>query len=100
MRYKILIPARFSSSRLDGKPLIKINGKSLIVRTFENICKVFDRKKIVVVTDDQRIVDELKVNNIPYSIISEIPVYRKYTASAPKIQRLVLNICLTGNFLI
>ena len=38
--------------------------------------------------------------SIPYSIISEIPVYRKYTASAPKIQRLILNMDLTGSFLI
>lgn len=69
MRYKILIPARYSSTRLEGKPLIKINGKSLIVRTFENVCKIFDPEKVVVVTDDKRIASELKKNNITFSIV-------------------------------
>lgn len=69
MRYKILIPSRYSSTRLEGKPLIKINGKSLIVRTFENVCKIFDPEKIIVVTDDKRIASELKKNNIPFSIV-------------------------------
>ena len=50
---RVLIPARFQSSRFPGKPLSKISGKTMIQRVFEN-CALsgFDT---YVVTDDQRI---------------------------------------------
>lgn len=53
------IPARFSSSRLPGKPLLKINKKTIIRRVYEQVkkCKLVDR--IIVLTDDQRIYDEV-----------------------------------------
>ncbi len=50
-----VIPARWQSSRFPGKPLVKILGKSLIQRTYENAvqCKSLDR--LVIATDDSRI---------------------------------------------
>jgi 3-deoxy-manno-octulosonate cytidylyltransferase (CMP-KDO synthetase) len=54
-----IIPARYGSTRLPGKPLIKIGGKSLIQRTYENAkkCKMLDQ--VIVATDDVRIADHV-----------------------------------------
>ncbi|SPN73384.1 3-deoxy-manno-octulosonate cytidylyltransferase,3-deoxy-manno-octulosonate cytidylyltransferase,Spore coat polysaccharide biosynthesis protein, predicted glycosyltransferase,3-deoxy-D-manno-octulosonate cytidylyltransferase,Cytidylyltransferase [Chlamydia serpentis] len=54
-----VLPARWNSSRFPGKPLANIFGKSLIQRTYENIsqCTLLDR--VIVATDDQRIIDHV-----------------------------------------
>ena len=41
MQVIIIIPARYDSSRLPGKPLIDINGKNLLQRTYDQCCKAF-----------------------------------------------------------
>ena len=53
-----IIPARFSSSRFPGKPLIDIDGKSMIQRVYEQASKSIDN--VVVATDDLRIVKEVQ----------------------------------------
>lgn len=51
----IVIPARFGSTRLPGKPLASINGKSLIYRTW-SIAKTIEHvDEVFVATDDERI---------------------------------------------
>lgn len=50
-----VIPARYGSTRLEGKPLVDICGKSMIQRVYEQTAKVLDN--VVVATDDQRIYD-------------------------------------------
>lgn len=54
-----LIPARYSSTRLPGKPLLKINGVSIIARVYQQViqCRLIDR--IIVLTDDVRIQTEI-----------------------------------------
>lgn len=53
---KIVIPARYGSSRLPGKPLLPIGGKPMIVHVCERALEA-DCGDVVVATDDQRIVD-------------------------------------------
>jgi 3-deoxy-manno-octulosonate cytidylyltransferase (CMP-KDO synthetase) len=55
MSYIVVIPARYQSKRLPGKPLIKIGGLPMIVRTYNQCRKVVSRKKIVVATDSSKI---------------------------------------------
>jgi 3-deoxy-manno-octulosonate cytidylyltransferase (CMP-KDO synthetase) len=50
-----LIPARFASSRLPGKPLIDLCGKSMIQRVYERVQQAKCVKQVVVATDDDRI---------------------------------------------
>ena len=57
--YKIVIPARYSSSRLPGKPLIELSGKTMIQHTYERALET-GVKDIVIATDDQRIYDIAK----------------------------------------
>ncbi|MDP1879881.1 MAG: 3-deoxy-manno-octulosonate cytidylyltransferase [Parachlamydiaceae bacterium] len=52
-----IIPARYQSTRLPGKLLIPILGKTLLQRTFENAQKVTLLDHLCIATDDQRIFD-------------------------------------------
>ena len=54
--FKIVIPARYASSRLPGKPLIKIAGKPMIQHTYERARQCM-AGEVVIATDDQRIAD-------------------------------------------
>lgn len=56
MQVVIVIPARFGSSRLPGKPLIDILGKPMIQHVVERARKVRTAQRVVVATDDERIV--------------------------------------------
>jgi 3-deoxy-manno-octulosonate cytidylyltransferase (CMP-KDO synthetase) len=55
-----VIPARFASTRFPGKPLVLIQGKTMIQRVYEQVklCKKVD--KIVVATDDLRIFEAVE----------------------------------------
>lgn len=56
MKKVVIIPARYSSSRLPGKPLQDIHGKAMILRVCDAVdTSCFDQ--VVVATDDQRIFD-------------------------------------------
>ena len=55
-----VIPARYESKRLPGKPLVLVNGKPLIQRVFERAKKSKSLDELMVVTDDQRIFDLVK----------------------------------------
>jgi 3-deoxy-manno-octulosonate cytidylyltransferase (CMP-KDO synthetase) len=50
-----IIPARYASTRYPGKPLIDIQGKSMIQRVYEQASKSKSLDKVVVATDDERI---------------------------------------------
>lgn len=50
-----IIPARFASTRFPGKPLVDIDGKTMIQRVYEQVKKVAMIKDVVVATDDERI---------------------------------------------
>lgn len=59
MKTAIVIPARFASSRLPGKPLLKATGKYLIQHVYENACRS-KANAVVVATDDLRIFDAVQ----------------------------------------
>jgi 3-deoxy-manno-octulosonate cytidylyltransferase (CMP-KDO synthetase) len=54
--FTVVIPARYASSRLPGKPLQDIAGKPMIRHVWEQACKSSARQ-VVVATDDARIVE-------------------------------------------
>ena len=59
MKTAIVIPARFSSSRLPGKPLLKATGKYLIQHVYENACRS-RADAVIVATDDVRIAEAVR----------------------------------------
>lgn len=56
----IIIPARYGSSRLEGKPLIVVCGKPIIQWVYEKAQQAKLADIIIVATDDQRIYDAVK----------------------------------------
>ena len=50
-----IIPARFGSTRLPGKPLSDIHGKTMIERVWERACAASLPERVLVATDDERI---------------------------------------------
>ena len=61
MKTLVIIPSRLSASRLPGKPLLKINGLSMISHVFK---KAQDANigEVIVAAEDQEIVDDVKKN--------------------------------------
>ncbi len=55
-----IIPARYSSSRFPGKPLVDIQGKSMIQRVYEQAKNSKSLAKVIVATDDERIEKHVK----------------------------------------
>lgn len=54
MSYVVVIPARFASTRLPGKPLLDIAGKPMIQHVYERACES-RASRVVIATDDPRI---------------------------------------------
>ena len=55
-----IIPARFAATRLPGKPLATLHGKTLIQRVYENAHHSRLINQLVAATDDRRIFDHVK----------------------------------------
>lgn len=55
MRYVVVIPARYESSRLPGKPLVELAGVPMIVRTYRQCIQAVPAELVFVATDDERI---------------------------------------------
>jgi len=73
IQLKILgvIPARYKSSRFEGKPLCIINNIPMIKRTYLQAKKSKLLTKLVVATDDKKIQNYCKSENIPVVMTSE-----------------------------
>jgi 3-deoxy-manno-octulosonate cytidylyltransferase (CMP-KDO synthetase) len=56
-----IIPARYGSRRFPGKPLAKILGKPMIQWVYERAASSSALKKIIIATDDNRIVDAARL---------------------------------------
>lgn len=54
--FYVVIPARYASTRLPGKPLLEVAGKPMVVCVAER-AKLSGSKQIIVATDDARIVE-------------------------------------------
>ncbi len=59
MKILAVIPARYASARLPGKPLAMIGNKSMIERVYEQVKKAKSLDEVIVATDDQRIYDHV-----------------------------------------
>ena len=61
MKTLTIIPSRLSATRLPGKPLLKINGLSIISHVFRKAQEA-NIGEVVVATEDQEIIDDVIKN--------------------------------------
>ena len=61
MKTLVIIPSRLSATRLPGKPLLKINGLSMITHVFKKAIEA-NIGEVIVATEDQEIIDDVKKN--------------------------------------
>ena len=57
MRFAVIVPARLQSTRLPNKPLLKIEGKTMVRRTLERVL-LSGVRPVVLAADDERILAE------------------------------------------
>ena len=57
MKVVVVIPARYSSTRFPGKPLIKLNGKPMIIWVAELSALAVGKENVFIATEDKRIFD-------------------------------------------
>ena len=69
MKTLIIIPSRLSATRLPGKPLLKINGLSIISHVFKK-AEEANIGEVIVATEDREIMDDVK-NNGGQAILTE-----------------------------
>jgi len=94
-----IIPARYGSTRLEGKPLMDICGKPMIQRVYEQAKKILD--DVVVATDDKRI--EKAVQDFGGNVVMTsskhstgtnrcLEAYRVFSSAANKKYDVIINI--------
>lgn len=62
MKTLAVIPARYGSTRLPAKPLIEIAGVPLVVRVLEQVRRCAEVDRVIVATDDERVVDVVRAH--------------------------------------
>ncbi len=71
MNFVLIIPARYKSSRFPGKPLTLLKGKSMIRHVYDQCSKAVPKDSIYVATEDKRIAEHCKKNNIQFIMTSD-----------------------------
>jgi len=79
VKFNVVIPARYASTRLPGKALLEVNDKPIVQHVFENACDS-GADQVIIATDDQRIVDAAKKFNADVCLTSD-----KHTSGTDRI---------------
>lgn len=66
VQLRVVIPARYASSRLPGKPLVDLAGQPMVMRVFRRVELALPSADIIVATDDLRICQVLELHAIPF----------------------------------
>lgn len=69
-RVAIIIPARYGSTRLPGKPLVDIAGKPMVQHVYERALKVANVQVVIIATDDERIAEAARGFGASYVMTS------------------------------
>jgi 3-deoxy-manno-octulosonate cytidylyltransferase (CMP-KDO synthetase) len=72
-RALIVIPARYGSSRFPGKALADLEGQPLVVRVAEMATRIREADKVVVATDDARILEAVTSAGYPCEMTADHP---------------------------
>ena len=70
MRVLAVIPARYASTRLPGKPLVDIHGKPMVQHVYERCRDASGVDRVIVATDDRRIEDACRSRGLEVELTS------------------------------
>ena len=90
-----IIPARYSSSRFQGKPLAKIKGKPMIQWVYETISRIDEIDELYVATDDLRIAECVESFDGKYIMTSD-----KHNSGSDRIAECALKININDDDII
>lgn len=68
---KVVIPARYASTRLPGKPLIDLLGKPMVVRVAERVTQALPQADVWVATEDERILTRVQAAGYQVAMTQE-----------------------------
>jgi len=85
---KVVIPARYSSSRLPGKPLIDLCGEPMIIRVIKRVSKALPFADLWVATDDLRIQEVVLASGYQVMLTST-----NHDSGTDRIAELAENLC-------
>jgi 3-deoxy-manno-octulosonate cytidylyltransferase (CMP-KDO synthetase) len=71
MSFKVIIPARYASTRLPGKALLMLQNKPIVQHVYDNAC-ASGAEDVVIATDDMRIVEAGKKFNANICLTSDM----------------------------
>ena len=98
MKIVAIIPARYNSSRFPGKPLADICGKPMIRWVYDSIKKSSMISEVYVATDDSRIEEECRNNDMNVVMTSkDINTSTERLYEAAKRIKADLYICVNGD---
>ncbi len=83
MSFKVIIPARYASTRLPGKALLTLEGKPIVQHVYEN-ATASGAEEVIIATDDMRIADAGKKFNANICLTSD-----KHTSGTDRIAEVV-----------
>ena len=61
MKVKVIIPARYKSTRFPGKPLVNINGVPMIIRVSDIVGKAVGKENVYIATENSKIAKWLEI---------------------------------------
>ena len=92
-----IVPARMGSSRFPGKPLVKIGGKEMIVRTLERARLAGCFERIVCATDSEQIAEVVSKAEFEYVMTGACATGSDRVAEAARVLGLDLVVNLQGD---
>ena len=79
MRTLIVIPARYASTRFPGKPMAMLGGESIISRVWRTAAQMPEANRVVVATDDERILSHMQAIGGPEAAMMTSTSHRSGT---------------------
>jgi 3-deoxy-manno-octulosonate cytidylyltransferase (CMP-KDO synthetase) len=93
MNYYVVVPARFASSRLPGKPLADLAGQPMVERVVRR-CQRSAARQVLVATDDTRVRDALR------GVVEVVMTRADHPSGTDRLQEVALRLGLDGEDII
>ncbi|MEZ5572314.1 MAG: 3-deoxy-manno-octulosonate cytidylyltransferase [Halioglobus sp.] len=94
MAYTVVIPARYGSTRLPGKPLLDIHGKTMVKRVWEQ-AQQSSAERVVIATDDERILQHARTFGAEALMTSVA-----HLSGTDRLQQVVAELSLPGDHIV